>query len=176
MEFVPWRHVADWRCTMCGDCCRLYSVVINFHEWLKIVKDYGVEQTVSGLDRLFIKRGSDGSCAFLCNLASNCLCELQYMKPKACKLWPFKIINQPKFGYARDAAYEHGENELFVYVDPMCNGVRYGKPTWEFSSFTLREFVEIAMGLRANQAKTTANLGFPRRYGSFGASGMKFCP
>ncbi|MFZ1039141.1 MAG: hypothetical protein WAN53_04585, partial [Candidatus Bathyarchaeia archaeon] len=73
-------------------------------------------------------------------------------------------------------AYEYGENELFVYVDPMCNGVRYGKPTWEFSNFTLREFVEIAMGLRANQAKTTANLGFPRRYGSFRASGTKFCP
>jgi len=146
---------------MCGDCCRLYSVVINFHEWLKIVKNYGVEQTVSGLDKLFIKRSSDGSCAFLCNFASHCLCGLQYMKPKACKLWPFKIMSQPKFGYAREATYEYGKNELFIYVDPMCNGAKLGKPTWEFGSFTLREFVEIAMGIRDNQAKTTANLGFP---------------
>jgi len=65
MLFVPWQRIADWKCTACGLCCRAYSVVLNFQEWLNIVKNYGVDKTVSGLDKLFIKRRSDGSCIFL---------------------------------------------------------------------------------------------------------------
>jgi len=64
MLFVPWQYIADWKCNACGQCCRAYSVVVNFHEWLKIVKNYGVETTASGLNKIFIKRRSDGSCVF----------------------------------------------------------------------------------------------------------------
>ena len=167
MPFVPWRHVADWKCTACGNCCRLYSVILNFHEWLKIVKNYGVEQTVSGLDKLFIKRAGDGSCAFLYDLPSVSACGLQHMKPKACKIWPFKILDRPKFGYASEAAYRYGENCLFIYVDTMCNGLRYGVPTWEFAKGTLKEFVEIAAGFRANQYKTTGGSRELKPHASF---------
>lgn len=165
MHFVPWRHVADWKCTSCGDCCRLYSVVINFHEWLGIVKNFGVGQTIPGFDRLYIKRGGDGSCSFLCALSSKYVCGLQNMKPKACKLWPFKVLDKPKFGFAADAAYEYGKGTLFVYVDSMCNGIRYGRSTWEFSNYTLREFVEIALDARSGQARSTANMSFAQRLG-----------
>lgn len=157
MQFVPWRCLADWKCIACGDCCRLYSVVINFHEWLSIVKSFGVEQTASGLDKLFIKRRGDGSCAFLNSFSGACSCGIQYMKPKACQVWPFKILAQPRFGYPNDAVYHYGRDSVFIYADPMCNGLRYGMPTWEFASHTLKEFVEIAMGLRTSQYKTTAN-------------------
>ena len=160
MQFVPWRSVADWHCTSCGDCCRLYSVVINVHEWLQIAKNFGVENTASGLDKLFIKRADDGSCAFLCNLAGTYRCGLQNTKPRACQLWPFKILNVPKYGFANEAAYEFGQGKLFIYVDHMCNGIRYGRPTWEFASQTLREFVEIAMGARVAQLRTTGHGGF----------------
>lgn len=173
MQFVPWRHIADWECTACGGCCRLYSVVINFHEWLKIVKNYGVEQTVSGLDRLFIKRKSDGSCAFLCELSDVHICQLQQMKPVACKLWPFKILSKPKFGYAKEAAYNYGEDTLFVYADSMCDGLKYGTPTLTFSNQILREFVEIATGLRNNQFKTTAKINFLLPYVNFGSYGYE---
>jgi hypothetical protein len=90
------------------------------------------------------------------------LCGLQHMKPKACKLWPFKIFGEPQYGYASNAVYSYGENQLFVYADSTCSGLRYGKPTLEFSECTLKEFVEIALGVRNNQFKTTADLSFAR--------------
>lgn len=169
MQFVPWRSIASWRCIACGDCCRLYSVVLNFHEWLKIVKTYGVEQTVPGLDKLFIKRKEDGSCSFLSNSWNKCACGIQYMKPKACQIWPFKISARPEYDYPNEAAFWHGGNCLFVYVDPMCNGIRYGSPTFEFANSTLKEFVEISLGLRINQQRTTAYAGLARPYVSFGS-------
>jgi len=159
LQYVPWRYIADWKCTRCGDCCRLYSVVINFHEWLRIVKSYGVEHTAAGLDKLFIRRRSDGSCVFLQSNSSINLCTLQRTKPRACQLWPFKILTKPEFGYANEAVFPCADSKLFVYADPLCPGISYGSPTLEFVSFTLREFVEIALGLRTYQLKTTSNVG-----------------
>jgi len=157
MLFVPWQYIADWQCNACGGCCRAYSVVLNFPEWLKIVKNFGVETTASSLNKLFIKRRDDGSCSFLYNISNIHLCGLQHMKPKACKLWPFKVLRRPKFGYVKEAVYSYSGNKLFVYADSTCSGLRYGKPTWEFNNQTLREFIEIALGLRIEQYKTTAN-------------------
>jgi len=163
MKFVPWQHIADWKCNGCGDCCKLYTVVLNFHEWLKIVKSYGVEQTVSGLNELYIKRRSDGTCAFLHHFSNVCACELQYAKPRACQIWPFKILTEPKFGFAREALYPLGKDNLFVYADSMCSGLRYGVPTWEFANNILKEFVEISIGIRQHQLKSTADFGLPVR-------------
>ncbi len=164
MLFVPWRHIENWKCNACGDCCRLYSVVLNFNEWLQIVKSCGIEHTASGLDKLYLKRRGDGSCDFLCRYPNGYACGLQYMKPKACQLWPFKISSRPEFGYAKEATYHYGSQILFVYADPMCSGLRYGPPTWEFASETLKEFVEIAIGLRDKQYKTTSKAGLPKHF------------
>ena len=41
MQFVPWQNIADWHCKACGYCCKLYSVVINFAEWLNIAQTFG---------------------------------------------------------------------------------------------------------------------------------------
>lgn len=136
-------------------------MVINFYEWLRIVKSFGVEHTASGLDKLFIRRRSDGSCTFLNSGASSNLCSLQGMKPRACQLWPFKVLMRPEWGFVNEAVFPYGENRLFVYVDPMCHGLRYGSPTLEFANYTLREFVEIALGIRSYQLKTTSNVGLP---------------
>jgi Fe-S-cluster containining protein len=164
MLFVPWQQIADWRCNACGLCCKAYSVVLNFQEWLNIIKNYGVEMTVAGLNKLYIKRKSDGSCAFLYNISNMHLCGLQHMKPTACKLWPFKVLNKPQYGYAKEAMYDYRGNRLFVYADSNCRGLRYGRPTWEFMTYTVKEFVEIAMGTRSQQFKSTANLGLSQPY------------
>jgi hypothetical protein len=82
------------------------------------------------------------------------------MKPIACKLWPFKILGRPKHGYANDAIYRYGENRIFVYADSYCEGITYGVPTWDFTNYTLKEFVEIATGLRSEQYKTTRDISF----------------
>jgi len=160
MQFVPWRCIANWKCTACGYCCKLYSVALNFPEWLKIVKTFGVETTVAGLDRLYIKRVDDGSCAFLCRFANTYFCGLQHMKPGACKLWPFKVLTEPKYGEASQALFDYGGRKFFIYADAMCPGLRYGSPTWEFNFPTLREFVELALGTREVQCKTTSDLAF----------------
>ena len=159
MEFVPWRRIAGWRCLSCGDCCKLYSVVINFYEWLRIVKSFGVECTASGVNRLFLGRRGDGACAFLGGSAGGAfLCQLQRMKPRACQIWPFKVLHRPDFGFAGEAEYFLAENRVYVYADPMCNGLRFGSPSVEFSNFTVREFVELAAGIRNHQVKSTSNL------------------
>ena len=80
------------------------------------------------------------------------------MKPKACKLWPFKILSKPKYGYAKEAAYYYGKNKFYVYADSNCSGLTLGRPSWEFANQTVREFVEIAIGIRTKQNKTTANI------------------
>ncbi|MEM2337594.1 MAG: YkgJ family cysteine cluster protein [Candidatus Bathyarchaeia archaeon] len=158
MLFVPWQHVADWRCNTCGLCCKAYSVVLNFQEWLNIVKNFGVETTATGLNKLYLRRKSDGSCIFLYRLSNMHLCGLQHMKPIACKLWPFKILTSPRYGYAREAAYPYLGKLLYVYVDSTCTGLRYGRPTWEFANYTIKEFIEIAIGTRKEQSKSTANI------------------
>ena len=167
MLFVPWRYIADWRCVACGNCCRSYSVVLSFPEWLKIVKNYGVDKTVSGLDKLFIKRRSDGSCTFLCRLSNTHLCGLQHMKPKSCKLWPFKVLSKPKYGHANQAVYNYGGDEFFIYADSTCSGLIYGRPREKFANHILHEFVEIALGRRNDQFRTTANIGFSQSYARF---------
>lgn len=170
MQFIPWRYIADWRCNGCGECCKHYSVVITFHEWLHIVKNYGVENTVSGLDKLYLHRRGDGSCTFLGSFSNMYHCTLQHMKPRACQLWPFRILKEPRFGYPNEAVYPFGAEKLFVYADPMCNGLRIGTPTYDFAGSVLKEFVEIAAGLRSSQLKTTSNLGSAQPYGWFGFS------
>jgi hypothetical protein len=82
-------------------------------------------------------------------------------------------LKEPKFGYPNEAMYPFGGNKLFVYVDPMCNGLRLGTPTFEFANSVLKEFVEIAAGLRNNQLKTTSNVRSIQPYASFRFSGNR---
>ena len=154
-QFVPWQNIADWNCKACGYCCKLYSVVLSFPEWLNITKTFGMETTVAGLNRFYIKRTGDGSCAFLCNDANNYHCGLQNSKPEACKIWPFKVLSEPKYGDENQAAYDFGGVRLYVYGDNMCCGLRFGTPTWDFRYKTIMEFIELSLGLRHVQYKTT---------------------
>lgn len=155
MQFVPWRFIADWNCISCGDCCKLYSVVLSFHEWLRVVNTYGAGQTIAGLNRLFIRRREDGSCPFLNGFSSTYACGIQHMKPAACQLWPFKILARPEYGHPNDAALVHRGKVLFAYADSMCSGIRYGTPTFAFVNYTLREFAEISLGNHSRQHRTT---------------------
>ncbi len=158
MLFVPWQYIADWKCESCGICCKRYSVVLNVQEWLRIVKTYSAELTVSDLTKLYIKRKNDGTCSFLCDFANPSLCALQHMKPEACKLWPFKVLSTPKYGYPQQAAYNYCGRTFFVYADSNCTGLKYGTPSWSFANFTVKEFTEIALGFNSCQMKSTGSL------------------
>ncbi|MGO8806483.1 MAG: YkgJ family cysteine cluster protein [Candidatus Bathyarchaeia archaeon] len=163
MQFVPWQKIADWQCKACGYCCKLYSVVLSFPEWLRLTKTFGVETTSSDLNRFFIKRFGDGSCAFLCNDVNNYYCDLQNMKPEACKIWPFKVMTEPKYGEEKQAAYDYRGLRFYIYGDTMCSGLRYGTPSYDFQHSTIREFAEIALRVRDMQCKTTRTAAFIQR-------------
>jgi Fe-S-cluster containining protein len=158
MRVVPWSLIKSWQCNTCGICCRDYDVVLKFPEWLNIVKSFGVEYTASSLTNLLLKRRDDGSCVFLYKTPDASFCSLQHSKPQACRLWPFKILTQPSYGRPNDAVYHYGNRRLFVYVDRACTGLNYGVPTQEFAYSVIPEFVEIALGTRRKQFKSTAIL------------------
>ncbi len=77
------------------------------------------------------------------------------MKPEACKIWPFKVATEPKYGEEKQAAYDYRGHRFYVYGDTMCSGIRLGAPTWDFQHVTVKEFAELALGVRDVQCKTT---------------------
>lgn len=158
MQIVPWSQVGSWRCNACGICCRRYDVVLKLPEWLGIVKKYGVKYTSPNISSFLLRRRADGSCTFLLEAPSATFCSLQHTKPQACKLWPFKILDRPKFGSPNRASYPFGDRRLFIYADAACTGLRFGVPTHDFAYSVLPEFIEIAFGLRRKQFKSTAIL------------------
>jgi Fe-S-cluster containining protein len=153
---VPWRYVESWNCINCGICCKGFDVVLDFPEWINIVKAYGMEYTQPGISRLYLRRKTDGTCIFLQNYYGSWLCSLQHMKPIACKLWPFKVSNRPQYGRPREAEYDMTNLKLYIYVDPSCIGLRWGAPNSEFSSAILPEFIDMALGQRRRQFYSTA--------------------
>jgi hypothetical protein len=163
MQYIPWQNVNSWQCKACGYCCKLYSVVLNFGEYLRLTQTYGKEAAVTDLSRFYIKRHSNGDCAFLRSKSLKYYCGLQATKPEACKIWPFKVVAEPRYGDEELAAFNYAGKEVYVYVDNMCNGLRYGKPSWEFQNQTIPEFVEIALGTREFQHHATGRAGFEWR-------------
>lgn len=161
---VPWRHVESWTCIACGRCCKGYDVSLRFNEWVNIVRNYGAGFTEPRIDRLCLRKKQDGTCIFLYSFLDRWLCGLQEMKPRACKLWPFKIYDKPKYGRPREAFYTRWGKKFFIYVDPFCMGLRWGDPTQEFTQKTLPEFVEIALGLREKQHYSTSDIPYRLTY------------
>jgi Fe-S-cluster containining protein len=131
---------------------------LKFNEWLKLIRTYGIGVTGAGLNKFYLEKKPDGSCLFLCMSEGICLCGLQNMKPLACKLWPFKIVDKPKYGKGREAILNYKGRRLFVYVDPFCPEIRWGKPTATMTSNVIPEFIEIALGLKEKQFHSTSTM------------------
>jgi len=168
MKPIPWRYINSWNCTACGLCCRGYDVVLKYPEWVKIIQTYGIGLTRPGIDSFFLGKSVNGSCVFLYELFDRWLCGLQHMKPRACKLWPFKVHSQPTYGRQDYASYEYRTKEFFVYADPACPGLQFGRnPSNQLVSKIIPEFVEIAIGVREKQFYTTS--GVLPKYPSFTA-------
>ncbi len=158
MQIVPWGLIKSWQCNTCGICCKHYDVVLKLSEWLNVVKSFGVEYTASSATNLLLRRTSDGSCIFLYKTPNASFCSVQHSKPQSCRLWPFKVLAEPKFGRPNNAIYHYGNKRFFIYADPTCPGLKYGFPTPEYAYSVIPEFVEIALGTRRTQFKSTAFL------------------
>lgn len=155
---LPWSYVNSWYCDGCGLCCKEFDVVLRFDEWLNIIRRYGVAVTRAGLNKFYLSKKSDGSCIFLYEYMGRKFCGLQHMKPIACKLWPFKILSRPKYGRANEAIFNYAGRRFYVYVDPFCPGIRWGKPSPELVHKVIPEFIEIALGRRVKQFYSTSRI------------------
>ncbi|MDH5688200.1 MAG: YkgJ family cysteine cluster protein [Candidatus Bathyarchaeota archaeon] len=164
MTPVPWSYLNSWYCTCCGLCCREFDVVLRFDEWLSLVRTYGVGVTKAGLDKLYMGKKSDGSCLFLYNSFGKWFCGLQRVKPRACKLWPFKLSNKPRYGRSREASFDYKGKRLYIYVDPFCPEIRWGKPSERIVHQVIPEFIELALGLREKQVHSTYNMKYDTPY------------
>ena len=158
MKPIPWRFVKSWNCIVCGICCKDFDVVLGYKEWLDIIRRYGIEVTYPGVTKLYLQKKSNGCCIFLNKFQNMWLCSLQNTKPKACKLWPFKIYNNPKYGRSNKALCNFQGKKLYIYVDPLCPGIKWGIPSKDFMNGLLKEFIEIALGFHQNQYYSTAQL------------------
>ncbi len=158
MRLAPWSQVKSWHCTACGICCRDYAVTLKLPEWINIVKIFGVEYTVPSINKFFLRKKANGSCVFLYETPNQSYCSLQQTKPQACKLWPFNISTTPKSSNPDSSVYYYKSRKFHVYADPTCRGLKFGPPSREFAYHVLPEFIEIALGIRHTQYKTTAFL------------------
>jgi Fe-S-cluster containining protein len=156
---MPWRAVKSWGCVRCGECCRL-TVQLTVREWLDLTRRYGnliIEQMLGGF---YLRKTVDNQCPFLAKTRYGWLCNLQRRdaKPLACRMWPFKLLDNPKYGRANDAYFDYRNQHYFIYVVPNCPGVTLGLPSEGFIQKTLPEIVDIRMGLQRTQHFSTARL------------------
>ncbi len=153
---VPWRFVHNWECIRCGKCCYEYEVVLRFDEWLKLVNAYGAWVAKPSLTKIYLGKREDGSCIFLGRVGNRYYCTLQNSKPKACKIWPFKILRKPKYGRAKEAAYSFRDKIFYIYLVPTCSGIVWGTPSNNFVRAVIPEFIDIALGIKEKQFYSTS--------------------
>jgi len=157
---VPWSWLSSWKCRACGDCCRNYTPILTVAEGMKFMRTFG-EVVGSCIRGFYIKKSIAGRCLFQYAFSNMWLCGIQDMKPSACKLWPFKVYRSPKYGKADESIYNYMNKDYYVYVDTECRGIAYGKPSVEFMTKTVPEFIEISLGGGVSQCYST-NFGVSR--------------
>jgi hypothetical protein len=80
------------------------------------------------------------------------------MKPKICKLWPFRITSNEPYGDQQKSEYLFNNKRFYVYIDPDCAGISWGNPTWELTNKTIPEFIELSLGMINRQDHSTSRL------------------
>ncbi len=159
MKIVPWSYVKSWSCLGCGEICCTSSIIpLTVKEWLRIVQNFGFECAEPGLTGFYLKKTVENKCIFQYEFMGKHLCAIQEIKPKACKLWPFKIYRKPKYGLAWESSFQYGGETFYIYLDSTCRGIVYGKPSQTFIKKVIPEFIEIALDQRNEQVYSTANL------------------
>jgi len=116
---------------------------------------YGYNIAIQNVDGLFINKTVDGWCPFLYRTMGGYSCSLQQTKPLACRLWPFRVSDHPRYGFPEEARFHHRGSVFYVYAIPYCRGIMYGTPTEHFVKNVLPEFVDMRLGFRRTQIFST---------------------
>ena len=160
MPLVPWRKVENWLCVACGDCCREFRVPLRTYEAVRLANLFGYKCLELGLRGCRLRKRPDGRCVFQVYREGKWICGIQSVKPLACKLWPFFISDEPQDS-KDEAEYEFKGYRFYVYVNPFCRGVIYGKPCGAFAKKVIPEFIELSLGFREEQRLSTSPLVAP---------------
>lgn len=156
-RYVPWSCVASWRCVACGKCCLEFRVPLRAREVVKITNIYGanaVELDASRLRAYLRKIG--GKCVFQRQVHEFSLCLLQHvgMKPYACKMWPFAVKSEGVKG--EEAAFMYDKRLFYIYLNPRCTGLRFGRPSVSLREKILPEAVELSLNPDRNHRYLTS--------------------
>jgi len=118
---IPWRRVDRWMCISCGECCSRFTVPLQMYEVIFFLHTSPWALTrVNG--RVMLEE-RDGRCAF----QSGRCCGIQEFKPKACKLFPFYLLDKPlREQDIYDTIYIAGSQAYYVYIHRMCSGLGVG--------------------------------------------------
>jgi Fe-S-cluster containining protein len=156
MRYVPWSKIKDWFCTACGDCCKEFKVPLRAYEATLLSKIFGfycMELEVGGT---YLKRGLNGRCIFQVKSGGRMVCGIQSIKPIACKMWPFAVFEAPRYEQRNEASFDFRGETFFVYVNPFCRGLVYGRPSLRLVNSVIPEFIELRLGLRRRQVRSTS--------------------
>lgn len=127
------------------------------YEAVRFANIFGYKCLELGLGKYVLKKRVDGRCVFQVYSNGRWICSIQSIKPLACKLWPFLISEKPHDS-KEEAEYEFRDHIFYVYVNPFCRGLAYGKPTYIFAYNVIPEFIELSLGLRREQSLSTSLL------------------
>lgn len=156
MKPLPWRRIKFWTCIRCGECCAL-TVQLTMREWLDLTKMYGYSIADQDIGGFFLRKTIDKECPFLSSIRAGSICGLQNTKPLACKIWPFRILAEPKYGEDSEALFKYRNERFYVYVIPNCPGITWGTPTENFFKKILPELIGIRLGFFERQHFTTSS-------------------
>ena len=155
---VPWSRIRDWNCIACGECCKHFSVPITQEEWRTIVELYGPGLTTVIKRQPHLRSTISGRCIFQRWIQGRWLCTIQTVKPRVCKLWPFRIYDHPKHGDPELASFTYRRRQIFVYCDQRCSGISPGYPSTHLVHIVIPEFAAIALRDRVAQTFSTARM------------------
>jgi Fe-S-cluster containining protein len=134
-------------------------VQLTTKEWLELTRRYGYAIVEQDFGRFYLRKTIDEKCPFLLRRDARFLCTLQQQnkKPLACKMWPFKVLDEPKYGCAKEAAFNFLNRRFYVYTVSNCPGIQWGRPVKGFIKKTLPEIIGLRLGQVQKQHFSTSS-------------------
>lgn len=86
----------NFTCERCGECCKVYTVVLNDEDIHRIRKlgyslDFFAQQDLDPENRKlqYVLKREDGKCIFLLFKNNEIYCKIYENRPEICKIYPF---------------------------------------------------------------------------------------
>ena len=107
-------------------------------------------KTIGSQSYVFLKKNDEG-CIFLYNVGNKRFCSIHESKPTLCRLWPFIVCDKPKYGKLDEAVFYHYGEKVYVYVEPHCPSLVWGKPENRLKQTILPEIIDFKFRLKNNR-------------------------